>query len=87
MHTTRAITQLVRHGRALSSETTASRHASVAAHRRMLLPRKKAKPLRQGLSHDNAHRICAHLMGNIHTVDELSSVLRARFGAGAVTDV
>ena len=72
--------------RALSSESGAPRHATAAAaHRRMLLPRKKAKPLRQGISHDNSHRICAHMMGSTHTADELAAILRSRFGAGAVT--
>ena len=72
--------------RALSSESGAPRHAmAAAAQRRMLLPRKKVKPLRKGISHDNSHRICAHMMGSTHTTDELASILRSRFGAGAVT--
>lgn len=69
--------------RALSSETVALRHS--AATRRMLLPRKKTKPVRKGVMYDYSQRICAHMMGHIHTAEELAAILRSQFGAGAVS--
>ncbi|KAL1530849.1 hypothetical protein AB1Y20_001744 [Prymnesium parvum] len=67
------------------AEASPLRHASVLP-RRMLLPRKKLKsPLRHGESNDYSHRICAHMMGHVHTTEELAASLRSQFGAGAVT--
>lgn len=69
--------------RALSTDVTSGpRLAATAASRRLLLPRKK-KP-RSRLAEDHSQRVCAHMMGSVHSVDELAAIMRSRFGASSV---
>ena len=51
----------------------------------MLLPRKKQRSIRKDYSEIDSYRICAHMMGSVHTVDELAREMRMRFGASAVS--
>lgn len=68
---------------AICSDLSALRYSSTSASRKLLLPRKKK--VRSRMAEDYSQRVCAHMMGSTHGIDELSAILRSRFGASAVT--